>query len=96
MQSQARTRFAFLTLLSMLTILSRAQTTPIPPNTRLLTTSIRTGDTDVFWVNPVTEDAYWRSIPARDKAYQDKRPVWIIGADGSNPHVVETLRYQCH
>lgn len=47
----------------------------------------------------VTEDAYWRNIDARDKAYQDKRPdkrpVWIIGSDGTNPHVVETLRYQC-
>jgi TolB protein len=47
----------------------------------------------------VTEDAYWRNISARDKAYQDKRPdkrpAWIIGADGSNPHVIETLRYQC-
>lgn len=47
----------------------------------------------------VTEDAYWRNIEARDKAYQDKRPdkrpVWIVGADGSNPHVIETLRYHC-
>ncbi len=47
----------------------------------------------------VTEDAYWRNIEARDKAYQDKRPdkrpVWMVGADGSNPHVVEVLRYHC-
>ena len=47
----------------------------------------------------VTEDAYWRNIEARDKAYQDKRPdkrpVWMVGADGSNPHVIEVLRYQC-
>lgn len=47
----------------------------------------------------VTEDAYWRNTEARDKAYQDKRPdkrpVWIVGADGSNPHVIEVLRYHC-
>ena len=47
----------------------------------------------------VTEDAYWRNIAARDKAYQDKRPdkrpVWMVGADGSNPHVIEVLRYHC-
>ena len=47
----------------------------------------------------VTEDAYWRNIEARDKAYQDKRPdkrpVWMVGADGSNPHVIEALRYHC-
>ncbi|WP_128546377.1 TolB family protein [Larkinella soli] len=47
----------------------------------------------------VTEDAYWRSTDTRDRAYADKRadkrPVWIIGADGSDPHVIEVLRYQC-
>lgn len=47
----------------------------------------------------VTEDAYWRNITARDKAYQDKRPdkrpVWIIGTDGTNPHIIEALRYHC-
>ncbi len=47
----------------------------------------------------VTEDAYWRNIDARDKAYQDKRPdkrpVWVIGTDGNNAHVIETLRYHC-
>lgn len=47
----------------------------------------------------VTEDAYWRNSDTRDKAYQDKRPdkrpVWIVGTDGTNPHVVDVLRYQC-
>ena len=47
----------------------------------------------------VTEDAYWRNIEARDKAYQDKRPdkrpVWIAGANGTNAHVIEALRYHC-
>lgn len=48
MQSQARIRFAFLTLFSIFTTLCHAQITSIPANTQLLTTSIRTGDTDVF------------------------------------------------
>lgn len=47
----------------------------------------------------VTEDAYWRDATARDKAYQDKRPdkrpVWMVGANGEQPHVLETLRYHC-
>lgn len=47
----------------------------------------------------VTEDAYWRNSETRDKAYQDKRPdkrpVWIIGVDGTNPHVIDVLRYHC-
>ena len=47
----------------------------------------------------VTEDAYWRNIEARDKAYQDKRPdkrpVWIVGTDGTNAHIIEVLRYHC-
>lgn len=47
----------------------------------------------------VTEDAYWRNITARDKAYQDKRPdkrpVWVVEANGKNPHVIDVLRYHC-
>lgn len=47
----------------------------------------------------VTDTAYWRNATARDKAYEDKqpdkRPVWIIGADGSNPHVIDVLRFHC-
>jgi len=47
----------------------------------------------------VTEDAYWRNITARDKAYQDKRPdkrpVWIVEANGGNPQVIDVLRYHC-
>jgi len=55
---------------------------------------------DGKWISfRVTDTAYWRSAPERDKAYQekrgDKRPVWVMAADGSNPHVVEVLRYQC-
>jgi TolB protein len=33
------------------------------------------------------------------KTYEEKRggkrPVWVVKADGSNPHIVEVLRYQC-
>ncbi len=55
---------------------------------------------DGKWISfRVTDTAYWRNAAERDKAYQekrgDKRPVWVMGADGSNPHVIEVLRYQC-
>ena len=47
----------------------------------------------------VTDTAYWRNATARDKAYEDKqpdkRPVWMVGADGTNPHVINVLRYHC-
>ncbi len=47
----------------------------------------------------VTDEAYWRDAQKRDKAYQekgaDKRPVWVVKADGSEPHIIETLHYQC-
>jgi TolB protein len=47
----------------------------------------------------VTDVAYWRDIQTRDKAYQekgsDKRPVYIMRADGSDVQLLETLHYQC-
>jgi len=47
----------------------------------------------------VTDEAYWRDAQKRDKAYQekgaDKRPVWIVKANGSEPRIIETLHYQC-
>jgi TolB protein len=47
----------------------------------------------------VTNEAYWRDTQKMKKTYDekaaDKRPVWVIGADGSHPHVVEVLHYQC-
>ena len=47
----------------------------------------------------VTDEAYWRDAQKRDKTYQekagDKRPVWIVNADGTDPQLIETLRYQC-
>lgn len=55
---------------------------------------------DMKWISfRVTDVAYWRNQAARDKAYEekkpDKRPVWVMEADGSNPHVLEVLHYQC-
>jgi len=55
---------------------------------------------DMKWISfRVTDVAYWRNEAAKEKAYSekrpDKRPVWVMGADGSNPHVIELLHYQC-
>ncbi|MFN7119020.1 MAG: DUF5050 domain-containing protein [Saprospiraceae bacterium] len=47
----------------------------------------------------VTNEAYWRDAQKRAKTYEekagDKRPVWIVKADGSNPQLIEVLHYQC-
>jgi TolB protein len=47
----------------------------------------------------VTDNAYWRDTQTRERAYADKaadkRPVYVMRADGSNIHLVETLHYQC-
>jgi len=55
---------------------------------------------DMKWISfRVTDHAYWRSETEKEKAYSEKkpdqRPVWVMGADGSNPHVIEVLHYQC-
>ena len=47
----------------------------------------------------ITDFAYWRNIQTRDKAYEeksgDKRPVYIMLADGSDIQIIEPLHYQC-
>jgi Tol biopolymer transport system component len=47
----------------------------------------------------VTTDAYWRNAADMEKAYRekkaDRRPVYVMHADGSAPHVIEPLHYQC-
>jgi TolB protein len=47
----------------------------------------------------VTDNAFWRDPELMNKTHEekcgDKRPVWVIRANGSDPHVVEVLRYQC-
>ncbi len=46
-----------------------------------------------------TDEAFWRDKALMEKTYKekrgDKRPAWVVGSDGSNPHIVEALRYQC-
>ncbi|GAB2602268.1 hypothetical protein GCM10027190_57380 [Spirosoma areae] len=64
--------FANLTLITLLWPLLTIAQTP-PPNTRLLTTSIRTGNTEVFWINPATGDAFnITKAPTSEERY----PVW--------------------
>lgn len=47
----------------------------------------------------VTDFAYWRDEKTRNQAYTDKqadkRPVYIMKADGSDAKVIEVLHYQC-
>jgi hypothetical protein len=44
------------------------------------------------------DEIYWRDGKSSERAYQerraDKRPVWVMAADGSDPHVIEPLHYQ--
>ena len=43
------------------------------------------------------DEIFWRDEAAMRQAYGEKRadlrPVWIMGIDGSDPHVIELLRY---
>jgi TolB protein len=47
----------------------------------------------------VTDEAYWRDAQKREKTYQekgaDKRPVWLMRADGSEAQLIEVLHYHC-
>jgi TolB protein len=54
---------------------------------------------DGKWISfRLCDEIYWRDGKSSEKAYKerraDKRPVWIMGFDGSNPHVIEPLHYQ--
>jgi TolB protein len=54
---------------------------------------------DGKWISfRLCDEIYWRDGKTSAKAYRerraDKRPVWVMGADGSNPHVIEVLHYQ--
>ena len=44
------------------------------------------------------DEIFWRKPQASERAYResraDKRPVWIMGIDGSDPRVIEPLHYQ--
>lgn len=47
----------------------------------------------------VTNEAYWRDTKKMKQVYDekagDKRPVWVMNADGSKARIVEVLHYQC-
>jgi hypothetical protein len=51
------------------------------------------------WISfRLCDEIYWRDGKSSARAYKerraDKRPVWVMGIDGSNPHVIESLHYQ--
>jgi len=52
----------------------------------------------VSLLGPDGDEVYERSAKTNERAYRerrtDKHPVWIMGRDGSNPHVIESLHYQ--
>ena len=54
---------------------------------------------DQYLTFRVTDEAYWRDTQKREKTYQqkaaDKRPVWIVKADGTEAQLMEVLHYQC-
>jgi TolB protein len=54
---------------------------------------------DMKWISfRLCDEIYWRDGKASRRAYEerraDKRPVWVMGIDGANPHVIEPLHYQ--
>ena len=54
---------------------------------------------DGKWISfRLCDEIYWRDGKTSERTYRerraDKRPVWIMGMDGSNPHVIEPLHYQ--
>src|SRR5262249_32702195 len=55
---------------------------------------------DGKWISfRLTDERYWSDKQRMVKIYSekpaDKRPVWIVRPDGSDPHVIECLRFQC-
>lgn len=55
--------------------------------------------TDGKWISfRLCDEVYWRSGETSARAYKerraDKRPVWIMKADGSDPRVIEPLHFQ--
>lgn len=64
----------------------RAATSPaVSPDSRLI--SFR-----------LCDEVYWRDGKLSERAYKekrgDKRPVWVMGIDGSNPQLIEPLHFQ--
>jgi TolB protein len=55
---------------------------------------------DMQWISfRLTDEDFWNHADRMQRAYAerrpDKRPVWVMRADGSEPHPLEALRYQC-
>jgi Tol biopolymer transport system component len=54
---------------------------------------------DGKWISfRLCDEIYWRDGKTSERAYReqraDKRPVWVMGVDGSHPHVLEPPHYQ--
>jgi hypothetical protein len=54
---------------------------------------------DGKWISfRLCDEIYWRDGKTSERAYRerraDKRPVWVMAADGANPHIIEALHYQ--
>jgi TolB protein len=54
---------------------------------------------DMKWISfRLCDEVFWRDSASSARAYRekraDKRPVWVMALDGSNPHVIEPLHYQ--
>jgi hypothetical protein len=54
---------------------------------------------DGKWISfRLCDEIFWRDGKSAERAYRerraDKRPVWVMAADGSNPHILEPLHYQ--
>lgn len=47
----------------------------------------------------LTDEDFWNHPDRIEIAYRerlaDKRPVWVMKADGSEPHIIEAMHYQC-
>ncbi len=55
---------------------------------------------DGKWISfRLTDERYWSDAEKMRKVYAekppDKRPVWIVKPDGTDAHVIESLRFQC-
>jgi TolB protein len=54
---------------------------------------------DGKWISfRLCDEVYWRDGKTSERAYKerraDKRPVWVMRSDGSDPRVIEPLHYQ--
>lgn len=55
---------------------------------------------DGQWISfRLTDERYWSDTEQMKRVYAekpaDKRPVWVVKPDGTNAHIIESLRFQC-